>query len=73
VIAQEAKYRAIYHYRKKYPVVDMCRFLEVSRSAYYDWIKRKDQPSRDAELTELIREGITNLGEHMGIDELRYG
>jgi putative transposase len=57
VIAQEAKYRAIYHYRKKYPVVDMCRFLEVSRSAYYDWIRRKDQPSRDAELTELIREG----------------
>lgn len=34
----------------------MCKFLGVSRSAYYDWIKRKDKPSRDAELTRLIQE-----------------
>lgn len=32
----------------------MCKFLKVSRSGYYEFIKRMDKPSKDLELHELI-------------------
>lgn len=34
----------------------MCRFFKVSRSGYYDFLKRRNQPDRDAALAELIHE-----------------
>ena len=34
----------------------MCKFFEVSRSGYYDFLKRKDKPEQDAQLAERIRE-----------------
>ena len=34
----------------------MCRFFGVSRSGYYDYIKRIGQPKRDAALAEQIRQ-----------------
>ncbi len=34
----------------------MCRFFNVSRSGYYDYIKRIDKPAHDAELAQLIAE-----------------
>ncbi len=34
----------------------MCRFFEVSRSGYYDFVKRMDSPARDLPLAEKIRE-----------------
>lgn len=49
----------------------MCVFLEVSRSAYYDWIKRKDKPSRDAKLTELIREGYIQSRQTYGYRRIK--
>ena len=42
--------------RNRYPVSTMCRFLGVSRSGYYDYIKRLDQPTHNAVLVEIIRE-----------------
>ena len=41
--------------RNRYPVSEMCRFFGVSRSGYYDCIKRLDRPAHDAALAELIR------------------
>ena len=41
---------------KRYPVSVMCRFFGVSRSGYYDYVKRLDQPAHDAGLAEIIRE-----------------
>ena len=41
---------------KRYPVSVMCRFFGVSRSGYYDYVKRLDQPAHDAGLVEIIRE-----------------
>ena len=32
----------------------MCRFFNVSRSGYYDYLKRMDAPNRDAELVKTI-------------------
>ena len=34
----------------------MCRFFEVSRSGYYDYVKRMDTPAWDLPLAEKIRE-----------------
>jgi hypothetical protein len=41
---------------EKYPIVEMCKFFGASRSGYYDYIRRKDLPSRDAPLAEMIAE-----------------
>ena len=42
--------------RNRYPVTVMCQFFGVSRSGYYDYIKRLDQPTHDAALADIIRE-----------------
>lgn len=34
----------------------MCAFFEVSRSGYYDFVKRMDEPDNDKFLADLIRE-----------------
>lgn len=51
-----AKYHVIYHHRKEYAVSVMCRFFGVSRSGYYDFVKRLGRPEKDAELAEMIRQ-----------------
>ena len=52
----KVKYAVIYRHRNKYPVSVMCRFFEVSRSGYYDYVKRIDNPEHDEDLAEMIRE-----------------
>ena len=42
--------------RNRYSVSAMCRFFGVSRSGYYDYVNRLDQPTNDAVLVEIIRE-----------------
>jgi len=42
--------------RTHYPVSVMCRFFEVSRSGYYDYVRRLSQPAHDAALAEIIAE-----------------
>ena len=46
----------IYRHKDNYSISKMCRFFEVSRSGYYDYVKRMDIPSRDLPLAEKIRE-----------------
>ena len=46
----------IYRHKDKYSISEMCRFFEVSRSGYYDYVKRMDVPARDLQLAEKIRE-----------------
>ena len=50
------KYQIIYINRNRYPVSTMCRFFGVSRSGYYGYVKRLDQPAHDAFLAGIIRE-----------------
>ena len=50
------KYTIIYRHRHEYPVQVMCRFFGVSRSGYYDFVKRIGQPEHDVDLAESIRE-----------------
>ena len=46
----------IYRHKDKYSISEMCRFFEVSRSGYYDYVKRMDTPAWDLPLAEKIRE-----------------
>ena len=48
------KYLAIYRHREKYAISTMCRFFEVSRSGYYDFVKRMNQPAFDQDLADAI-------------------
>ena len=52
----KAKYEVIYRYREKYPVMVMCRLFSVSRSGYYNFIKRLSRPETDAALAQTIRQ-----------------
>jgi len=71
MIANGAKYRGIYHYRLQFSIIAMCKFLGVSRSAYYDWIKRKDKPLVDEVLTELIRVGYIQSRKTYGYRRIK--
>ena len=44
----------------------MCRFFSVSRSGYYDYLKRMDIPAKDLPLAEKIRECQANCGRTYG-------
>ena len=44
----------------------MCRFFNVSRSGYYDYVKRMDMPARDLPLAEKIRECQEKCGKTYG-------
>lgn len=44
----------------------MCKFLSVSRSGYYDYIKRMDTPAKDLPLAEKIRDCQEKCGRTYG-------
>ena len=50
------KYKVIYRHREKHSISEMCRFFEVSRSGYYDHVRRMDVPAKDLPLAEKIRQ-----------------
>ncbi len=60
------KYRIIQKCANRYSVQEMCRFLGVSRSGYYGYLRRKDQPDKDLPLAELIRECQSERGRIHG-------
>ena len=51
----KVKYHVIYMNRDRYPVSVMCQFFEVSRSGYYDFLRRIGYKEKDADLAEMIR------------------
>ena len=52
----KAKYAVIYRHRMEYSISFMCKFFGVSRSGYYDFVRRLDKPEKDAALAEEIRQ-----------------
>ena len=60
------KYHVIYRNREKYAISEMCRFFEVSRSGYYDFVNRMDIPAKDLPLAEKIRECQEECGKTYG-------
>ena len=55
-MSPRVKYHVIHMNRNRYPVSVMCCFFGVSRSGYYDYVKRLDRPEHDAELAAIIGE-----------------
>ena len=51
----KVKYAVIHRHRDEYPVSAMCKFFEVSRSGYYDFVKRLGRSEQDTELANEIR------------------
>lgn len=51
-------FRFVDDHKAEYPVLDLCRVAEMSRSSYYAWRKRplSARAAADAELSEAIRE-----------------
>lgn len=60
------KYMVVYRHKEKYSISEMCRFFSVSRSGYYDYLKRMDIPAKDLPLAEKIRECQANCGQTYG-------
>lgn len=52
----KVKYAVIHRHQEEYPISVMCRFFGVSRSGYYDFIRRLNRPEKDAALAEEIRQ-----------------
>ena len=50
------KYQVILNNKDKYSISEMCRFFDVSRSGYYNYLQRKNIPDKDLALAEKIRE-----------------
>ena len=51
----KAKYAVIYRHRSEYPISVMCEFFGVSRSEYYNFVKRSGKPEKDADLAKKIQ------------------
>ena len=60
------KYIVIYRHKDKFSISEMCRFFNVSRSGYYDYVKRMDVPSKDLPLAEKIKECQNKCGKTYG-------
>ena len=54
-VRPKVKYQVIYRHQSAYPVSVMCTFFGVSRSGYYDYVKRMNRPEKDAPLAALLR------------------
>ena len=52
----KVKYATIYRHKGRYSICVMCKFFGVSRSGYYDFVRRLADPERDAALAEKIRQ-----------------
>ena len=52
----QVKYQVIYMNRERYSVRTMCQFFGVSRSGYYDYLKRLGQRAPDSDLVDMIRD-----------------
>ena len=60
------KFMVIYLHKDKYSISEMCRFFDVSRSGYYDYVKRMDIPAKDLALAEKIKECQDKCGKTYG-------
>ena len=60
------KFMVIYRHKDKYSISEMCRFFNVSRSGYYDYVKRIDKPAKELLLVEKIKECQQKYGRTYG-------
>ena len=66
----KGKFAVIHRHREDYPISVMCRFFEVSRSGYYDFVCRIGKPEKDAELAEEIRQKMFVFEDIVHLDSM---
>lgn len=60
------KYLAIFRHKDQYPVSLMCQFFGVSRSGYYDFVKRMGKIDKDENLAQMVAECQKRSGKTYG-------
>ena len=60
------KFMVIYRHKDKYSISEMCRFFNISRSGYYDYVKRMNIPAKDLPLAKKIQECQERCGKTYG-------
>ena len=60
------KYYVIHLHREDYPISAMCAFFGVSRSGYYDFVRRLGRPEPDEELGQLLKEQQDHVRQTYG-------
>ena len=60
------KFMVVYRHKDKYSISEMCLFFNVSRSGYYDYVKRMEIPAKDLPLAEKIKECQAKHGKTYG-------
>ena len=60
------KFMVIYRHKETYSISEMCRFFNVSRSGYYDYVSRMDMADKDLPLAEKIKECQDKCGKTYG-------
>ncbi len=59
---------------KYYPEVKaLCRFFNISRAAYDEWVKRANKPDKDTERVELVREAYEKSRKTYGYRRITLG
>ncbi|MEY3121792.1 MAG: hypothetical protein RI993_617 [Pseudomonadota bacterium] len=60
------KYAWIKQHRGKFAVLSMCRFLQVSQSAYYDWLHRipSFREREDEQFSGIVKKYLKKAGIH---------
>ena len=66
------KYQVIFKHKDKYRISEMCRFFEVSRSGYYEYLHRKDIPDRDLPLANLIKDVYKRQAMDLSMQPFHY-
>ena len=61
-----AKYLVIYRHKERYSISEMCKFFNVSRSGYYEYVSRMNMPAKDLPLAEKIQECQNKCGKTYG-------
>lgn len=59
----------IYRHKEKYSISEICGFLSVSRSGYYDYVKRMDIEAKDLPLQKRLKNAKKNAIKLMDIAE----
>ena len=67
------KYKVIYRHRKEYPISEICRFFEVSRSGYYGYVSRMDALAKICPLLKKYESVRQRAGTHMDTAECVSG
>lgn len=65
-MSASVKFGVIYRHRLEYPILTMCRFFNVSRSGYYNYLSKMDVPDKDKPLAEFISQCQERCGKTYG-------